>query len=95
MFDEGDDFIFGQSAVEENGAAILGKPLFANQTPEEPCPLIFTIPGADADISSAPNAIFRALFILTTKLLQVDHDRVKMKNALTEQRLRKQRRIQN
>jgi hypothetical protein len=90
VLNNGDDLVFGKPSVEENGAAMLGKSLFANQTPEEPCFFILTVPGADADISCAPNAVFRALFILTTKLLQVDHDRVKMKKSLTEQRLEKQ-----
>jgi len=55
VFDNGNNFVFGQSGVEKNRAAVFGKALFTVQTIQEV--------GSCGAIFSA-NAVFRAFFIV-------------------------------
>lgn len=73
VFDDGDDFVFRQSAVEKDGATMFGKPLFAYLALEE-SGIIGSVGIANTDISGSTNAEFGTLFILTAKLVQVVHD---------------------
>ena len=73
MFDEGDDGGGGETGVEKNGSFAFGKALFA-KTALEQSGIVRTVGVLDADISFASNAVFRTLFILAAKRVQVVHD---------------------
>jgi hypothetical protein len=73
VFHDGNDLVFRQPGIEKDGACVLGELFFAMQTPEQPG-VVFTILGTNADISFASNAVFRTVFILTTKVFEIVHD---------------------
>ena len=73
VFHKGNDLVFGQSGVEKNGTGILGELSFAMPTPEQ-SGVVFAILGANSDIFFAPNAVFRAVFILTAEVFEIVHD---------------------
>jgi hypothetical protein len=75
MFHDGNDLIFGQTGVEKNGAFVFRELFFAMQTPEQ-SGVIFAIHSSNGDIFFATNAIFRAIFILTTEVVEIVHDSI-------------------
>jgi len=74
VFDDGHDFIFGQSGVEKDRSAVFGKALFAHFALQE-SGVVSTVGVFHADIFSVANAEGGALFIRAAKLLQVVHDK--------------------
>jgi len=70
VFDEGDDFIFGQSCVEKDGSSSFGKSFVAGTAPQQPG-VVGSVGIANADIFRSANAELRAIFIGTTKLIEV------------------------
>jgi hypothetical protein len=51
VFDNGDDRVFGQARCEKEGAAMLGKLLFVDQTPEKASLLMGTVPNSIGKIT--------------------------------------------
>jgi len=74
VFDDGNDFILGQSGVEKDRAAMFGKALFAHFALQEPG-VVSTIGVFNSDIFSVANAEGGAFFIRAAKLFQVVHDK--------------------
>jgi hypothetical protein len=76
VFDDGNDFIVGQSGIKKNRSSSFGKIFFAVQAIQQSAALIFAVEGTHADIFTAPNAVERTLFIMAKKLLEIVHDQV-------------------
>jgi hypothetical protein len=74
VFDDGDDFFFGQTRVEKNGASPFGEAFVARATPQQ-SGVIGTVGISNADIFCAANAELGAIFIGTAKLVEVIRDR--------------------
>ena len=70
VFDEGDDFIFGQSSVEKDGSTPFGESFVAGAAPQQ-SGVVGTVGAANADIFGSANAELGAMFIGTTKLIEV------------------------
>jgi len=73
VLDDRDDGRLRQTRIEENGAATFGELFLADQAVEQPR-VVRAVPGANADIFLASNAVLRTVFIQTTKVFQVVHD---------------------
>ena len=74
MFDNGNDFVFGESRVEKNRSTVFGEALFAHFTLQESS-VVSTVGVFHADIFSVSNAEGGALFIRAEKVFQVVHDK--------------------
>jgi hypothetical protein len=77
MLNDGNHLVVGKARIKKDGSSAFGKGLFALQTVEQPCGLLTilgVIPGSHADIFASTNPVLGAIFILTTKLLQVVHE---------------------
>jgi len=95
VFDDGDDFFFGQSRVEKDGAAAFGEALIATATPQQ-SGVIGTVEVSNTDIFCSANAVLGAIFIRAAKLVEGIRDRGRAIHILENIDAEKQRRrIQN
>ena len=69
VFDNGNDFIFGQAGIEKDCSTMLGKALFAHFALQE-ADIIWPVCITDANTFFTSNAVFRALFIVAKKLFK-------------------------
>ena len=74
MFDDGHNFIFRQSGVEKDRAAMFGEALFAHGALQK-SGVVLTVGVFNSDIFSVSNAEGGALFIRAAKLFQVVHNK--------------------
>jgi hypothetical protein len=63
-----------QTGIEKDSSTALGKTFFANPASQQ-TGVVGTVGFLNVDISFASYAVFRALFILAAKPVQVVHDR--------------------
>jgi len=73
VFVDGNDGVLRQRRTKKDGSAAFGEGLFTMGAIQQ-TGVFLAVGGANADIFSASNAVFRTLFIPTKKVLQVVHD---------------------
>jgi hypothetical protein len=88
VLENGHDLFLRHPAVKKNRPLAFGKLFPARQTIQQPSIVIFSIPGAHADIIFAPNAMFFAVFIQAAKVFQVIHDRFIPSKSFVDKGLR-------
>jgi hypothetical protein len=86
MRDDGDGFFFRQSGIEKNGSATLGKSFFAHEAVQQSRG-VRAVNGADADIIFAAHGVFFTIYILTTKVFEIVHDRFLCSKSFADKQL--------
>ena len=86
MLEDRNDLVLRHPGVEKNRPAVFGKFFPALQTIQQPR-FVFSVSHANADIIFAANAVFFTIFIQTTKVFEIVHDRFLDAKSLREQKL--------